>query len=191
VSEPWTWARPVANLWRTTFDLVPEWTSVASVIDEQAAVADYTGSPGGWNDPDMLQVGNGTLTDDENRAHFSMWAVLNAPLFAGTDPAKLSDTSKATLLNEEVIAVDQDFAVAQGHRLSTSGSAQVWGKQLSDGGSAVVLLNMGDAAAQISASVPGNWRVRDLWQHADIGTSDGTLSANVPSHGVVMLRLTP
>jgi alpha-galactosidase len=191
VSKPWTWARPVANLWRTTFDLVPEWTSVASVINEQAAVADYTGSPGGWNDPDMLQVGNGTLTDDENRAHFSMWALLNAPLFAGTDPAKLGDASKATLLNREVIAVDQDFAVAQGHRLSTSDSAQVWGKQLSDGGFAVVLLNTGDASAQISASVPGNWRVRDLWQHADLGTSDGTLSATVPSHGVVMLRLTP
>jgi alpha-galactosidase len=191
VSEPWTWARPVANLWRTTFDLSPEWTSVASVIDEQATVSDYTGAPGGWNDPDMLQVGNGTLTDDENRAHFSMWALLNAPLFAGTDPAKLSDTNKATLLNNEVIAVDQDFAVAQGHRMSTSGSTQAWGKQLSDGGFAVVLLNMGDGQAQVSATVPGHWRVRDLWQHADIGTSDGPLSATVAPHGAVMLRLTP
>jgi alpha-galactosidase len=189
VSKPWTWARTVANLWRTTYDLSPDWTSVSSVINEQAAVADYTGSPGGWNDPDMLQVGNGTLTDEENRAHFSMWALLNAPLFAGTDLAKLSAANRATLLNGEVIAVDQDFANTQGHRLSASGSTQVWEKQLSDGGFAVVLLNLGDAPAQVAASVPGHWRVRDLWQHAEIDASDGTLSADVPAHGAVMLRL--
>jgi alpha-galactosidase len=189
VSKPWTWARTVANLWRTTYDLSPDWTSVSSVINEQAAVADYTGSPGGWNDPDMLQVGNGTLTDEENRAHFSMWALLNAPLFAGTDLAKVSAANRATLLNGEVIAVDQDFANTQGHRLSASGSTQVWEKHLSDGGFAVVLLNLGDAPAQVAASVPGHWRVRDLWQHAEIDASDGTLSADVPAHGAVMLRL--
>lgn len=110
VSSPWTWARPVANLWRTTYDLTPTWDSVLATIDQQAAVAVHSGSPGGWNDPDMLQVGNGTLTADEARAHFSVWAVLNAPLFAGTDPAMLGDDDLATLGNPEAIAVDQDFA---------------------------------------------------------------------------------
>jgi alpha-galactosidase len=189
VSKPWTWARPVANLWRTTNDLAPDWTSVSSVINEQAAVADYTGMPGGWNDPDMLQIGNGTLTDDENRAHLSLWALLNAPLFAGTDLAKLSPANLSTLLNDEVIAVDQDFAGAQGHRLSVSGNTQVWEKQLSDGGLAVVLLNLGDTAAEVVTSLPGQWQVRNLWQHAGNGTADGALTAGVPAHGAAMFRL--
>ncbi|MEC3973748.1 glycoside hydrolase family 27 protein [Amycolatopsis sp. H20-H5] len=190
LSRPWTWARPVANLWRTTFDLQPEWTSVRGVIDQQAAVAESSGLPGGWNDPDMLQIGNGTLTDAENRAHFSMWAILNAPLFAGTDPAKLGAGDLETLTNTEAIAVDRDFAVAQGRRLAVSGAGEVWGKPLSDGGFALVLLNTGNTLTSISASIPGIWAVRDLWLHKDVGTADGTVSATVAPHSATMLRLT-
>lgn len=190
-SSPWTWARPIANLWRTTLDLTPDWSSVLSTIDQQAEVAAYSGSPGGWNDPDMLQVGNGTLTAAEARAHFSVWAVLNAPLFAGTDPAKLSDTDLATLSNPEVIAIDQDFAGSQGRRWSENGDAQVWGKPLTGGGFAVVLLNTGTTAKPITATVPGQWTVRDLWQRADVGEAGGTVTATVPSHSAALLRLTP
>jgi alpha-galactosidase len=189
VRQPWMWARPVANLWRTTYDLTPDWASLSSTIEQQAAVS--TGSPGGWNDPDMLQLGNGTLTGTEERAHFSMWAILNAPLFAGTNPAALSTDERATVLNREVIAVDQDFSGTQGRRLTTTGTTDVWGKPLSDGGYAVVLLNRGESTTPISATVSGHWKVRDLWQHQDIGTSDGALQATVPAHGAVMLRLSP
>jgi alpha-galactosidase len=189
VRQPWRWARPVANLWRTTYDLTPDWASLSSTIEQQATVS--TGSPGAWNDPDMLQLGNGTLTEAEERAHFSMWAVLNAPLFAGTNPAALSTAEQATLLNREVIAVDQDFAGTQGRRLATTRTTDVWGKPLSDGGYAVVLLNRGESAAPISATVTGRWEVRDLWRHQDIGTSDGGLQATVPAHSAVMLRLSP
>jgi alpha-galactosidase len=191
VGEPWTWGHSVANSWRTTADLSPSWASVTSVIDEQASVAQFTGTPGGWNDPDMLQVGNGTLTDAENRAHFSMWAILNAPLFAGTDPAALDAANRATLTNHEVIAVDQDFAGAQGQRLADSGSNQVWGKPLSGGRYVVVLLNIGTTTTSISASIPGAWQVRDLWSHTDVGPAHDTVSATVPAHGAAMLELTP
>ncbi|KAA9152973.1 glycoside hydrolase family 27 protein [Amycolatopsis acidicola] len=184
--KPWEWARPVANMWRTTNDLSADWSSVSATIEQQADVT--TGSPGGWNDPDMLQIGNGSLTESEARAHFSMWSILNAPLFTGTAP---TDQDLGTLLNREVIAVDQDFAGAQGKRLAVDGSTDVWGKPLSGGGYAVVLLNRGDSPATVSADVPGHWAVRDLWQHANTGTSDGTLRAQVPARGAVMLRLTP
>jgi alpha-galactosidase len=188
-SRPWTWARTVANQWRTTDDLTPDWASISSVIDEQAAVG--TGCPGAWNDPDMLQLGNGGLTVGEGRAHFSMWAILNAPLFAGTDPFELSKGDRATLLNREVIAVDQDFAGTQGRRIAVAGMGEVWAKPMSGGGYAVVLLNRGDTATTVTADLPGQWRVRDLWQHKEIAPSDGTLTAPVPAHGAVMLRLYP
>ncbi|MFD9962226.1 glycoside hydrolase family 27 protein [Amycolatopsis sp. NPDC058986] len=188
-SSPWTWARPVANLWRTTNDLSPDWASVLSVLAQQADVAGYTGVPGGWNDPDMLQVGNGSLTEDENRAHFSLWALLNAPLFAGAAPDKLTAANLATLGNREVIALDQDFAHGQGRRWSSSGDAQVWGKPLSDGGFAVALLNTGTTPTPISTTVPGTWRVRDLWQHTDTGSATDVVSATVAPHSVTLLRL--
>jgi len=180
--QPWNWGRGVANMWRTTNDLSANWDSVTSTIDQQANIP--TGSPGAWNDPDMLQVGNGTLTPDESRAHFSMWAILNAPLFVGTAP---STEDLVTLENREVIAVDQDFAGTQGKRLTTAGNTEVWGKPLSGGGYAVVLLNRGDAPATMSADIPGNWQVRDLWLHKDVPDTRAT----VPAHGAVMLRLTP
>ncbi|GAA4530155.1 glycoside hydrolase family 27 protein [Amycolatopsis samaneae] len=189
VSSPWTWARPVANLWRTTDDLTPDWASVVSVLGRQAEVAAYTGIPGGWNDPDMLQVGNGTLTPDENRAHFGLWALLNAPLFAGAAPDTLNAADLATLRDPEVIALDQDFAYGQGRRWAISGAAQVWGKPTSDGGFAVALLNTGTTPVPIPATVPGTWRVRDLWRHADLGTATDVVSATVAPHSVALLRL--
>ncbi|QWF82820.1 glycoside hydrolase family 27 protein [Amycolatopsis sp. CA-230715] len=187
VSSPWTWARPVANLWRTTYDLTPDWASISSVIEQQAAVAAYSGAPGGWNDPDMLQLGNGALTADEARAHFSLWAMLNAPLFAGTDLGALSTSDIQTLTNPEVLALDQDFAGSQGRKIAGTATTDVWRKPLSGGGYAVALLNRGDAGTRMSARTPGQWRIRDLWAHQDVGGTE----FSVPAHGVRVLMLRP
>jgi alpha-galactosidase len=114
--------------------------------------------------------------------------VLNAPLFAGTDPAKLSDADLATLGNAEAIAVDQDFAGSQGRRLDAGPGYQVWGKPVSDGGFAVVLLNTGSTTATVSADIPGEWNVRGLWAHRDAGTA---VSASLRPHQAALLKLTP
>jgi len=142
---------------------------------------------------------NGTLTDDENRTHFSLWAILKAPLFASTDLTRMSAQSLCTLTNREVIAVNQDFAGAQGRRLAATGPLEVWGKQLSDGGYAVALYNRSDQEAVISAALrtlglePGDqgWVVRDLWAQRDLGSTRDSVSASVATHGVALYRLTP
>ncbi|PRY50936.1 alpha-galactosidase [Knoellia remsis] len=198
-TKPWTWAQGIANLWRTTNDLGPTWASVSNVINRQASLADYTGRPGGWNDPDMLQIGNGSLTDVENRTHFTMWSILNAPLFLGTDLERLSPTTMATVTNPEVIAIDQDWAGSQGRRLSQDGPAEVWGKKLSDGGYAVVLYNSGNESALVRTDLaalgldPGGrgWVVRDAWQREDVANTRGSISAVVPPHGATLYRLRP
>lgn len=184
--RPWTWGRPIANMWRTTNDLSADWSSVVATAEQQADVS--TGSPGAWNDPDMLQIGNGSLTEDEERAHFSLWAILDAPLFSGTKP---TGSALTTMLNREIIAIDQDFAGTQGKLLSSTPTADIWGKPLSDGGYALVLLNHGESDAALSTTVEGRWSVRDLWQHKEIGDSDGIVGATVPANSAVVLRLSP
>jgi alpha-galactosidase len=187
----------IANLWRIGFDINASWTSIVGLVDQDAMLSRYAG-PGHWNDPDMLEVGNGTLTADENRSHFSMWAMLAAPLLAGNDLRSMSGTTTAVLTNAEVIAVDQDPLGAQGMLVATpQAGLQVWSKPLSGGNvRAVTLLNRNGAAASITVSftqiglpnAPAT--VRDLWQHADLGNYDGSYTANaVPSHGVVMVRI--
>lgn len=193
--SPWTWARGIAHLWRTTQDLQPTWTSVATVIGSQALLADHTGRPGGWNDPDMLQVGNGTLTDIENRTHFSMWTMLNAPLFVGTDLTALSVQALATLTNHEVIAIGQDFAGSQGRRIHASSQQEVWTKPLSNGDQAVLLYNGAQARATVSVDLSGStgsgWKARDLWAGRDLVVTHDRLSADLDPHAVALYRLTP
>jgi alpha-galactosidase len=175
INQPWTWAHDVANLWRTTADLFDTWASVEAVIDQQADLADHTGRPGAWNDPDMLQIGNGTLTVEENRTHLTLWAILDAPLFLGTDPARLSPENLALVSHREVIEIDQDFAGAQGRRLAARGLHEVWGKPLSDGGFALVLYNRDDTAAVLHADLvevglgSGPRTARDVWAQQDVG----------------------
>ena len=195
--KPWTWARPIANMWRTTPDLFATWESVSGVIDNQAELAQHSGQPGGWNDPDMLQIGNGALTEEENRTHFSFWAILNAPLFAGTDLTRLTDSSVAILTNPEVIAVNQDFAGSQARRISAAADHEVWGKPLSDGGHVVALYNKSDHPASVTTELArlelaeegAEWGLRDLWAHRDVGRTRDVITADVPSHGVVLYRL--
>jgi alpha-galactosidase len=196
-NQPWEWAPAVGNLWRTTDDISDSWGSMLGNLDQSAQHAAVAG-PGHWNDPDMLEVGNGGMTDAEYRAHMSLWALEAAPLIAGNDLRSMSDSTRAILTNPEVIAVDQDSHGAQGYLVWTDGpSLQVWARKLSGGARAVALLIRADTAARITAwfSRTGiradSARVRDLWLHQDIGTFRGQYADTVPAHAVRMLRLTP
>lgn len=185
-----------ANMWRIGFDISAKWSEVIRLID--ANKEQYAGAgPGHWNDPDMLEVGNG-LNDVEGRAHFSMWAIMAAPLITGNDLTKMSATTKATLTNAEVIAVDQDPLGKQGRVVATPATnLEVWSKELSGTNTrAVALFNRGAASASITVQwsqigIPtGAATVRDLWAAKDLGPSTGSYTAtNVASHSVVMLKI--
>ena len=195
VNQPWEWAPRVGNLWRTTDDVEDRWPSMLANLDQTAQHAAVAG-PGGWNDPDMLEVGNGGMTDDEYRAHFSLWAILAAPLIAGNDVRTMSPATRAILTNAEVIAVDQDPLGAQGILVwAGPPELQVWAKPLADGSRAVALLNRSTAAAKITADFrraglrADSATVRDLWAHAEVGRFAREYSATVPAHAVVMVRV--
>ena len=210
-AKPWLWGKEVGgNLWRTTGDITDKWAGsskwpdgsccsngMLAILDLQAGLQSYAG-PGHWNDPDMLEVGNGGMTDVEYRSHFSLWAILAAPLIAGNDLRNMHPEIHDILTNKEVIAVDQDALGHEGERIANNGEAQVWARQLKDGSRAVVLLNGGGAQQQVSVSwedlgYPSDISasVRDLWQHKDLGKFAGKFSATVPSHGVVMITVKP
>ena len=193
--KPWLWGGSAgANLWRTTPDIVDLWGRVPAILVKQVPITGYA-RPGAWNDPDMLEVGNGGMTDDEYRTHFSMWAVLNAPLLAGNDVRSMTDATKAILLNREVIAVDQDWGGTAGFRLRDDGTAEVWEKPMSDGSVVAALLNLGEqpadiavTAAELGLPAASTYRARDLWAHAD-RTIGAAIQANVPRHALVMYRI--
>ena len=202
-NHPYEWAPAIGNLWRTTGDISDTWDSMIANFDLNAQFANDA-KPGAWNDPDMLEVGNGGLSRDESRAHMSLWAIAAAPLLAGNDVRTMNDSSRESriarevLLNREVIAVDQDSLGVQGRMVSNSRSElQVWAKPLKDGSHAVVLLNRANVPARINANwarigVKGtNTRVRDLWAHKDTTVTGGGYGVNVPPHGAVMLRAWP
>jgi alpha-galactosidase len=195
----------VGNLWRTTGDIQDKWdvkrdwggNGVVEILDLQDGIEQASG-PGHWNDPDMLEVGNGGMTSTEYRAHFSLWCLMAAPLMAGNDIRSMTDEIRAILTNKEAIAVDQDPLGYQGRRVKRDGKLEVWSKQMADGSRTVALLNRGDAEAEIGVA----WTdigypnaltaaVRDLWAHQDLGTLQGGFSAKVPSHGVVLIAVRP
>ena len=187
----------IANMWRIGFDINGSWSSMIGLVDQDANLYSYA-APGHWNDPDMMEVGNG-LTDTEGQTHFSMWAILAAPLIAGNDLRSMSAATKATLTNSEVIAVDQDPIGVQGRLVASPGTnLQVWSKTLSGTNTrAVALLNRGTSTASIAVQwsalgIPsGPATVRDLWSHSDLGTFTGSYTASsVPGHGVTMLKVT-
>ena len=200
-NRPWEWAPGVGNLWRTTGDIADRWSSVLTLVDLSSQYW-HVARPGAWNDPDMLEVGNGGMTRTEYRAHFSLWAMMAAPLIAGNDVRLMLDTTtrdplgtREILLNKEVIAVDQDSLGVQGTIVQASPSeVQVWSKPLKDGSRAVLLFNR----ASVATTVTADWsrvgittkevRVRDLWAHKDSTVASPRYAAMVPSHGVVMLR---
>lgn len=187
------WGRDVdGNLWRTTGDIADNYATMAKIGFDQNGQPKHTG-PGGWNDPDMLEVGNGGMSQDEYRTHMSLWALLAAPLILGNDVRAMTPETLALLKNPEVIAVDQDAVGRQGLPVLKAGTIEIWTKALSDGSTAVGLFNRGDAEAKIA----GDWktlvggapsRVRDLWARTDVPAGD-KFSFTVPKHGVVLLSV--
>ncbi len=189
-----TWGAKVGgNLWRTTGDIRDEWASMIANIERQGPTAAYAG-PGHWNDPDMLEIGNGHMTDEEYRTHMTLWALAAAPLLAGNDIRTMTPAIKEILLNREVLAVDQDALGKQASPVK-SGDLETWVKPLADGSVAMAVVNLG--AAETTATVKATdlglggpvRSARDLWRHAGVEFHDGAYSAKVPSHGVLMLRV--
>ncbi|HEV7964364.1 MAG TPA: NPCBM/NEW2 domain-containing protein, partial [Actinoplanes sp.] len=193
-NKPWLWAKDVGHLWRTTGDISDNYPSMLNIAKANMALARYAG-PGHWNDPDMLEVGNGGMTDIEYRSHFSLWAIMAAPLLIGTDLRKASPQAFEMLGNSEVIAVDQDKLGVQAGVLRSDGGRDILVKPLVGGDKAVVLFNEADAPQRIATSAieiglpkaPG-YAVRDLWAHTTRHTA-GTIAATVPAHGSVMVRV--
>ncbi len=168
-------------------------TKIGFAQDELAEWA----SPGHWNDPDMLEIGNGGMNDDEYRTHMSLWAILAAPLLAGNDLRNMTREILEILTNREVITISQDKAGKQGRRVSKSGEQEVWARTLFDGAVAIGMFNRGSAPAQVSVTWTETGlkktphEARELWQHSDVKMNGAEYTAIVPAHGVVMLRVTP
>ncbi|MFD5624740.1 NPCBM/NEW2 domain-containing protein [Streptomyces sp. NPDC127072] len=193
-NKPWQWASDVGHLWRTTGDISDNWGSMLSILKQNLPLDEYAG-PGHWNDPDMLEVGNGGMTDTEYRSHFSMWSVMAAPLLIGSDLRQASDATFDILGNKEVIAVDQDPLGRQGKVLSSEGGRWVVAKEMRDGSRTVALFNETGSAQRVATTAravglpdAAAYTLRDLWQHRSYNTA-GAISATVPAHGTVLVRV--
>lgn len=217
-NQPWTWGPSTGHLWRTTGDITACWDcerdhgswsswGIMRILDKQKPLRRYAG-PGHWNDPDMLEVGNG-MTDVEDRAHFSMWAMLAAPLIAGNDIRQMRPETRAILGNRGVIAVNQDTLGIPGFPYeSRADGIEIWFKPLVNGDWAMAILNRTDAPHPITFDWKSNdvsddlthhsaafstttYRVRDLWATAGVDrmTTQSPLQVQVPGHGVAMYRL--
>lgn len=211
-NKPWEWgAHAGGHMWRTTGDIDDSWESILAIgFQQQADLAPYAG-PGHWNDPDMLvvgmygkgNVGQGGCTDAEYRSHFSLWCLLAAPLMIGCDVRTMNETTRAILLNRDLIAVNQDVLGCQAHRIGqveyANEIAETWAKPLADGSIAVGLFHLGKLPQRL---VSVAWeslglhpdracQVRDLWTGEELGVFTIGFSARVDSHDVMMLRITP
>jgi len=215
-NQPWLWAAPVGHLWRTTGDIFAKFDGrldhgtwyqwgVLQIIDQQKPLRQYAG-PDHWNDPDMLEVGNG-MSENEDRAHFSMWCMLSAPLISGNDQRDMKPETLRILTNKDVLAVDQDTLGVEAFVYSTNNAVETWFKPLAGGDWAVCFLNRGTqpqkvafdwANAKVSDSLSKRdanfatttYKLQNLWTKADAGTTKDALAAGVPGHDVLMLRLT-
>jgi alpha-galactosidase len=190
LADVWEWGpKAGGHLWRTTEDIGDNWKTVAEIgFEKQEGLAKWAG-PGRWNDPDMLEVGNGGMTADEYRTHMSLWALLAAPLLAGNDLRSMTAETKGILLNKEVIAVDQDTLGKQGYRVWKEGTQEIWTKPLADGSLAIGLFERGEKASTLALDwaklgLANPKRLRDLWAHRDVKAG----SFQVPAHGVVLIR---
>jgi alpha-galactosidase len=184
------WGRSVGgHSWRTTGDITDQYSTMAAIGFEKNGNPAHAG-PGGWNDPDMLEVGNGGMSDDEYRTHMTLWAMSAAPLLMGHDLRQTSPTMLKLLTNREVIAVDQDARGVQGKAVYKDGATEIWAKPLQEGSVAIALFNRGEAAASMSfapadAGLESLKSIRDLWQAKDLKVT----RFDVPAHGAVMLRV--
>ncbi|HTE00373.1 MAG TPA: glycoside hydrolase family 27 protein [Mucilaginibacter sp.] len=215
-NRPWLWAKDDGQLWRSTGDIGPYfdksltkngWTplSVLNILDRQDSIRQYAG-PGHWNDPDMLEVGNG-MSYAEDKAHFTLWCMLAAPLMGGNDLRKMSDQTKDILTNKEAIAIDQDALGIECFRYYSFDGIEVFVRPLVNGDLAVCFLNRSgrsqtvsyDWAAHLIQDKTSNtnvdfsqstFKLRDLWAKKDIGTTQKPFKQTIASHDVVMLKLT-
>ena len=191
--QVWRWGGSVgANSWRTTGDIEDKYARMAAIGFGQAGLAKFAG-PGHWNDPDMLEVGNGGMSAVEYRTHMSLWALLAAPLLAGNDLTRMTPETLSILTNREVIAIDQDPAGMPGDRVKAEGPLEIWAKPLAGGARAVGLFNRSNLPANIAVEfadlgLSGAVGTRDVWTGKDLGPSR-RYEATVPAHGVVLLRL--
>jgi len=192
------WMPKIANLWRTTFDIGPEWRSsswyrgIYEIIDANNKYWEIA-KPGHWNDPDMLEVDNSNLTYEEQKSQMTMWSIMASPIMISSDVRKMSDQVKGLYLNADMIAINQDSLGVQGHRISNKDGKQVWTKPLKNGDIAVALLNDNTSTQTIECNfsdigITGEVEVRDAWQKKDLGAKS-SVSAEVPAHGSVLLRL--
>lgn len=204
--RPWLWAQPAAQLYRTAGDISNRWTSIMNILDRHAETLRFA-APGFWPDPDMLEVGapsrkprtgNAPLAMSviEQRSQFSLWAIMNAPLFISADLGHLDDQVKSILLNRDVIAINQDPLAAPGERIRSDGELQVFAKRLKEG-EAVALLNRSEVPAEIRVTAAelgldkATLKVRDLWISQSQRIPDGIIRATVEPHGVKLFRIRP
>ena len=205
-NKPWLWAEPVGHLWRTTGDIGASYAGGGKnkwehgwkeLLDMNVGLEKYAG-PGHWNDPDMLEVGNGPMTLAENRAHFSLWCMLAAPLIAGNDVRHMRPEIRDILTNRGVIAIDQDKLGHEGFRYSSDKDREIWAKELSNKEWAVCVLNTGPAPAKVTVDLreltfltEQYYDVKDVWTGKALSNSVEPKSAVVDSHDVMLLRLSP
>jgi alpha-galactosidase len=192
----WEWAPGLGgNLWRTTGDIQARWQSIYAILSQQEGLEDYAG-PGHWNDPDMLEVGNGKLSLAENRAHFSMWAMLAAPLLAGNDLPNMQPEINAILTNKDVIAIDQDTLGKQGRRVYSDGEVDVWERDLSGGAKAIAVLNAGSDRysthpfhlSLAKLGLGGSQKGKDLWTGKEVTLTDN-MPIELASHDILLVRV--
>jgi len=189
----WRWGAEVGgNLWRTTGDISDKYASMSTIGFGQAGLSKFAG-PGHWNDPDMLEVGNGGMNAEEYRTHMSLWAMLAAPLLAGNDLAKMTPETLSILTNREVVAIDQDALGRQGDRVSAEGPLELWARPLANGDMALAMFNRGTSALSYTvdlkaAGVKGTAKIEDVWGKKEVTAVRGGYTAVVPAHGVILLR---
>ncbi len=194
VGNVWEWGQTVGgNLWRTTDDITDTYDRMSVIGFGQAGLAKYAG-PGHWNDPDMLEVGNGGMNEFEYQTHMTLWVILAAPLVAGNDLSKMSPETLAMLTNKEVIAVDQDPLGVQGDRVSAVGPLEIWTKSLAGGSKAVALFNRGESRVPMTLDLQTvgfaqGSKIRDLWTGKEVASENGKAVMWVHAHGAELLRL--
>lgn len=194
MQDVWKWGASVGGqMWRTTGDIADNFNSMILHGQEQNGLESYAG-PGHWNDPDMLEIGNGKMNEDECRTQMTLWCILAAPLFAGNDLTKMNQATRKILTAQELIAVDQDQAGIQGHRAWQEGPLEIWAKPLADGSTALGLFNFDNHPMSIKADfktlgLPEAVHVRDLWAGKDLGKFDHAITIPLPRHGSALLKI--